>query len=227
MREHWETKRPGVRTLTARPFLRRYFPGYDVYMWLDSDIWVQTPEAINTMLAGAAKSPALYIACELDRCYTTFFQSAEQWGVFNSWYATNYDAATTGAMALKPMLNAGVFAMNHNAPHWDAWAEIYAGVLQKTTGLDDKTFMADQLGLNIMLYLRGFPHVVMPASFNWLTYYALPKIDGAGQYVEPLPPHRVISQFHLTRPNKAQVETLEYLDGRVVERSLLFSAKKP
>ncbi|MGH6976466.1 MAG: hypothetical protein ACREED_05505 [Stellaceae bacterium] len=31
----------------AFPFLRRYFPGYDVYLWLDGDTWVQDAEAIE------------------------------------------------------------------------------------------------------------------------------------------------------------------------------------
>src|ERR1700743_1931724 len=37
MRQQWETARPGLRALTAQPYLRRYFPGYDFYIWLDAD----------------------------------------------------------------------------------------------------------------------------------------------------------------------------------------------
>ncbi len=71
VREAWEKEKPGFRTLTARPFLRRYFPGYDVYIWIDADIWVQTPEAIDAMMASASGSNAIHLACEFDRSYLT------------------------------------------------------------------------------------------------------------------------------------------------------------
>ena len=66
----WEQKMPGFRSMTARPFLRDYFPGYDVYLWMDGDTWAQTPEAIDTMLAGASADEAVYIASEIDRDYS-------------------------------------------------------------------------------------------------------------------------------------------------------------
>src|SRR5437764_15468484 len=35
------------RAMTARPHLRRYFPGYDLYLWLDAEIWVQEWTAVE------------------------------------------------------------------------------------------------------------------------------------------------------------------------------------
>jgi lipopolysaccharide biosynthesis glycosyltransferase len=226
-RELWEKEKPGFRTLTARPFLRRYFPGYDVYIWIDADVWVQTPEAIDTLIACASRSPAIHIACELDRSYKTFFQSAAIWQIFRDWYQANYGEAIASTMTLKPMLNAGVFAMSKDSPLWDAWRDIYTGVLQKQNELTTKAFMADQLGLNILLYMQNMPYELLPATFNWLTFYALPKFDPAtGLYVEPSPPYRPISHIHLTRPIKIQVEKFQCLDGTEVERPLTFSGRK-
>jgi lipopolysaccharide biosynthesis glycosyltransferase len=225
-REEWEAKRPGVRTLTARPFLRRYFPGYDLYIWLDADVWVQTPEAINTIIAEAGRIPAMFIACELDRCYTAFFENAEIWQKFAGWYQTNFSPEITGAMTLKPMLNAGVFALLAESPVWDAWRDMYSAALQNTTTFNDHTFMADQLGLNILLYQKAMPFVTLPASFNWLTFFALPKLDRATNLlVEPLPPYRPISQIHLTRPKKNVPEKIQCTDGSWVERVLTYSGQ--
>jgi hypothetical protein len=229
-RSAWEAAKPGFRTLTARLFMRRYFPGHDVYMWMDADVWAQTPEAITTMVTAAARSEAIHIACELDRCYHTFFDSAAIWHIFRDWYASNYDEATAAAMTLKPMLNAGVWTMRHDSPVWAAWVDIYESALQRLTSATDKSFMADQLGLNILLYLKKLPHVLMPAYYNWITFYALPMFDPAsGLYVEPAPPYRPISQLHLTRPIKTQVEQLLCTDGQTVERDLTFKGlqKRP
>jgi lipopolysaccharide biosynthesis glycosyltransferase len=225
-REHWESKRPGIRTLTARPFLRRYFPGYDLYIWLDADVWVQTPDAIDTIIIEAQKSQAIFIAPELDRCYSPFFESVLIWEKYASWYQTNFPQQTAAAMTLKPMLNAGVFALLAQSPIWDAWRDMYTEALQRTSEFNDHTFMADQLGLNILLYLKGMKFSAMPAAFNWLTIFALPKLDReTNMLVEPLPPYRPISQIHLTRPQKNVVEKIQCTDGSWTERKLTFSGR--
>src|SRR5215470_17824863 len=36
---------PVYRAQTARPHLRKYFPGFDLYIWLDADCWVQDWQA--------------------------------------------------------------------------------------------------------------------------------------------------------------------------------------
>src|SRR5262249_20703426 len=36
----------GYKALTARPFLPRYFPGFDLYLWIDGDCWVQQGDAL-------------------------------------------------------------------------------------------------------------------------------------------------------------------------------------
>ena len=35
------------KILTIRPFLKKYFPGYDTYIWLDADTWVQGNDFIS------------------------------------------------------------------------------------------------------------------------------------------------------------------------------------
>lgn len=226
LRAKWEVEKPGHRTLTARPYLRNYFPGYDVYMWIDADIWVQTPLAIDTMLAAAAVSPAIHMSLEFDRGYSRFFQHAGIWQVYRDWYKASFGDDVAAAMTLKPMLNAGVFAMSKSSPVWEAWANIYAETLRRATDAMPQNFMADQLGLNIVLYLQNMPYAVMPANFNWMTFYALPKLDKAtGLYVEPLPPYAPISQFHLTQKIKEQIEKIECLDGATIERPLTWRGR--
>jgi len=223
----WEAHKPGFRALSSKLFMRRYFPGYDVYMWMDADVWVQTPDAINSMLKAAAETKAIYIACELDRSYKTFFEHAGIWQVFRDWYKVNYGEPIAAAMTLKPMLNVGVWAMAKDSPVWEEWIQIHSEALQRLTAATDTSFMAEQLGLNILAYIKKVPHVVMPATFNWMTFHALPMLDKKkGVYVEPLPPYAPISQFHLTRPIKEQVETIACTDGTTVQRPLTYRALK-
>lgn len=227
MREVWEAQKGSIRTLTARPFLRRYFPDYDVYVWIDADIWAQTPDALNALIAEASNSPALCIASEMDRCYGTYFTNMEVWQHFNKWYKVCYGEQVAATMTFKPMLNAGVWAMNKGSPVWDAWAELYTSFLQTvTTGIDAANFMADQLALNMLIYMNGLPCCVMPSSFNWLAFiYAMPKFDEQrGLYVEPYLPHRPISQFHLAGKDKFLPRRIEMLSGKIIEQPLTYRA---
>ena len=226
-RGQWEAARPGLRALTAQPFLRRYFPGYDFYIWLDADIWVQTPEAIDAMMDEASRTQTVFIAPELDRCYPAFFEDAQVWKRFGDWYHANFSPEIAGSMMLKPMLNVGMLAMTKDSPAWDAWATLYTESLQKVKPLNEANFMAHQLSFNIVLSQQKIPQQIMPASFNWLTFYVIPKLDRVtNMLVEPLPPYRPISQIHLTRPGKNAIEKVQCTDGSWVERKLTFSGIK-
>ncbi|MEJ1977678.1 MAG: hypothetical protein WDN49_17780 [Acetobacteraceae bacterium] len=44
-----ETHSAMLRSFLARPFLREYFPGYDVYVWIDSDVWLQDVRVLGTI----------------------------------------------------------------------------------------------------------------------------------------------------------------------------------
>jgi len=72
----WEyglTARDGMRdpfrAILAKPLLRKFFPGCEVYQHLDADARVQDWSAIEHYLAGA-ESGALAITTEIHRAYT-------------------------------------------------------------------------------------------------------------------------------------------------------------
>lgn len=220
-RARWEQMRPAYRAQTSRPFLRDYFSGYDVYMWMDADSWAQTPDAIDTMLSEAAASDALHIASEIDRAYTPYFLSSQPWSYHLDWYRANYPAEMVQAIFPRPMLNVGVFALRADAPAWKPWAELYAFALNRVQEMSDKQFMCDQLSLNMAVYLNGLPLRVMPAEYNWLTLYALPAYDETrAHYVRPTAPREVISVMHLTHKGKLEAQEIRSATGAPLLRAL-------
>ena len=44
-----------MRAVTVRPFLPRYLPGYNIYVWIDADAWVQEEFAVARLVDGAAQ----------------------------------------------------------------------------------------------------------------------------------------------------------------------------
>jgi lipopolysaccharide biosynthesis glycosyltransferase len=224
-RTDWERQAPFYRAMTARPYLCDYFPGYDALMWMDADTWAQTPEAIETMLPAAAADDALYIVSEFDRDYRPYFQGSQPWDYHLKWYMANFPADMVHKIFPRPMLNSGVMALAPRAPVWKKWQSVFTQCLQRLPQLGRENFMAEQLSLNMAVYLEGLPLKIMPAEFNWLALYALPVIDEkTSRYVRPTPPRGPLSVLHVTLNKKLGEVDLMTTGGKTVRRALTFSA---
>jgi len=183
----------GYKALTARPFLPRYFPGFDLYFWIDGDCWVQQGDAIALFLA-AARTGALAVAPEIHRSMRHYHHA---WGEFSAVcggaYEACFDKATAERLIRYPMINAGIFALRADAPHWAGWAEVYGKALQRSTDL------TDQLALNVLVYDMGFMHEPLPSRCNWPVHHATPAWDAErGLFVEPAMPYEPLGILHMT-----------------------------
>jgi hypothetical protein len=140
----------GYKALTARPFLPRYFPGFDLYLWIDGDCWVQQGDAL-ALFQRAARTGALAVAPEIHRSMRHYRHA---WGEFSSIngaaYEACFDKETAERLIRYPLINAGVFALKADAPHWGGWADVMGEALQRSTS------MTDQVALNVLVYDKGF-----------------------------------------------------------------------
>lgn len=183
----------GYKALTARPFLPRYFPGFDLYLWIDGDCWVQQGDAIALFLA-AARTGALAVAPEIHRSMRHYHHAwAEFSAVCGAAYESCFDKATADRLVRYPMINAGVFALTSGAPHWQGWATVLGEALQRSTD------MTDQMALNVLVYDQGFACEPLPSRCNWPVHHATPAWDaGRGLFVEPAMPYDPLGILHLT-----------------------------
>ena len=200
----------GYKALTARPFLPRYFPGFDLYFWIDADCWVQQGDAIALFLA-AARTGALAVAPEIHRSMRHYKHAWNEFaGVCGPAYAACFGKDVAERLIRYPMINAGVFALAAGAPHWAGWAEIYGAALQHSPDL------TDQLALNVLVYDKGFAHEPLPSRCNWPIHHATPAWDeDRGLFVEPAMPWDPLGILHMTIYTKK----LATLDVREVSGS--------
>ena len=183
----------GYKALTARPFLPRYFPGFDLYLWIDGDCWVQQGDAISLFLA-AARSGALAVAPEIHRSMRHYHHA---WGEFSAVcgaaYESCFDRQTAERLVRYPMINAGVFALEAGAPHWAGWARLLGEALQRSTD------MTDQMALNVLVYDKGFRYEPLPSRCNWPVHHATPAWDAERSlFVEPAMPYDPLGIIHMT-----------------------------
>ena len=189
--EQLRARKPHLRALTVRPFLPRYFPGYDLYLWIDADAWVQEQFALDWLWAAAATG-ALAAVPHVDRAYRQSPHIIE-WRMQQM--QAGFGTAAAEQALWNPYFNAGVFALRADAPHWRLWEKHFLEGL--TAG--KSIFCCDQSALNHMLWNENLPVHPLPALCNWLCHLAQPDFDFEHQkFREPFSPQNAIGILHLT-----------------------------
>jgi tetratricopeptide (TPR) repeat protein len=119
-------------------------------------------------------------------------------------------------------LNAGVFALDHSAPHWDLWAQWLAGACRRCC-----TLLTDQQVLNVISYLGGiFERMeLLPAWCNWTCHFGFPLWDPDRRLlVENYMPRHPIGIVHLTVREKNRYHIINSTRGDDVCCHMLFPA---
>lgn len=205
----------------ARAFLPRHAPGFDTYVWLDADTWMQDGAVLHWLVKAAAEGGMALIE-EHHSAYKKVHdqqEASEKARMIDGYYG-HADAARYG---LTPSLNSGVFALRADAPHWAVWGQEMAALLGRTV-----TRFVDQAALERTIHAHGLLAVYLPARANWLVSQAIPAFCAdRGRLVDPLPPHDPLWVIHLALGAKDLQICLPFLDGRSMVTTLRLSAVGP
>jgi acyl carrier protein len=180
-----------VQALTCRPFLPAYFPGADVYVWLDADAWVQEWDAV-ALFVRACEDLSIAVCPEVDRAYSCFYDrgGAQRW--WHACYARAFGGHVANQFWRHPGISAGAFAAKAASPAWQVWAEYLQQGLQRTVDAVDQTALA------VAIYREAVASSFVPAEAHWLCQYARPRVDAeTGHLLHPMPPHRRLGILHL------------------------------
>lgn len=231
VRPGWDVDFPGradapetLKAQVARPFLRRHFPSYESYLWIDADAWLQDWRVVELYLRAAGQD-RLAITPEIDRAYKRHYKRPKLFGRTLAWktYREAFGWRVADRLGRNPMVNCGVFALHRDAPHWNAWARVMTRVLRRT-----RFFFVEQVALNYVIFAERLPVNFLPAYCNWMPGDAAPAFDAArGLFVEPYAPHEVIGVMHLAgEEQKNRPFTLDRLDGGTVATSLRYAGSR-
>ena len=212
--------KPYERAFVARPFLRDYFPGYDIYIWIDSDVWLQGWWVIDAYCEGARRT-GFAIAHERERAYV--FQ-----GWLLAWFAKHmvhgYGWLNAAWLLSRPHLNAGLFALRADSPHWALWVQHYQAAWDRTGVFNPH----DQFSINRLVH-GGFlrrPKAetsILPPRYNWICDRGTPMWDDdAALLCEPYAPYRPIGALHLAGPGKTKAYTVKRTRGGSFEARLVY-----
>ena len=201
------------KSLVVRPFLRRIFPGYNVYMMSDTDIWFQTADCVKTFIAYAADyAPKIVIVPTVDTSYRFNYSdySQENYGRFTNliklWYEAAYGEEVAIRMYGRALFSAGLFALHHDSHLWGLWAKEFETVFNRD--FTDKMWavhLSEQCALNKVIYETG-DFVPLTAAYNYNCHIGTLKRDEpSGQVVIDYPPFTEIGAVHLTYSSKFMI----------------------
>ena len=236
----WNIKVPAFKVMgkewlksqVSRAFLPKYFPGYEKYLWIDADAWVNKWEALDLYFRGS-NANKLAISTSADRSYGRVLRADWLIGSIAKVKSQNYKHAKSSGfsetvarkIALMPHLNIGVFCLNADAPHWVVWQKNLKQALSS-----GKIFGSEQVAMNIAIYVDDLEIEILPAYCNWTLINRL-KFDTVNNtLVEPYLPNHEIGIMHLAgktsdvvRFNKNHLSEIKTLEGKIIKKSLRFS----
>ena len=190
-----------ARSFLVRPFLPDYFPGHDIYVWIDSDVWFQNGAGFDGYVDGALRH-GIAVAHERERAYA-MDPRLFAWGVKHA--VRGFGVSDGVRLVAQPQINAGIFAIARDAPAWQAWARAYEAAIGRTR----RVAPYDQVSLNATIYSRPASRAGSPApkiltpAWNWICSRGAPMWhDGLGMFCKPYPPYDPVHAVHLAGPGK-------------------------
>lgn len=193
--EKLRCKQPELRALTVRPFLPQYFPGYDIYLWIDADAWVQERFALEWLLAGASGGQLAAVP----QVHHAYLQREKMFNWRMQRMHACFGENAARRLQWSSYFNAGVFALRSDAPHWVLWAKWFNFGLKATNG----KLCCDQTALNQAICAERLPITALSPLCNWLCHLALPRFDAARRrFCEPTAPGHSIGILHLSADSK-------------------------
>ncbi len=212
--------RPLELAFLVRPFLPEYFPGHEIYCWIDSDVWLQNEEAVLSLVEGA-RSEGMAIAHENERAYR-FQRWLFLWTAKH--FILGYGPLRGLWLLSRPHLNAGMFAIRAGAPHWAAWARRYKAAIDRT----GKITPHDQFALNQAVYQDRLTTRLLDAGANWICDRGVPMWnDEAGAFCRPYAPHKIISAIHLAGPGKRTAYSIRRTSGGSFTTMIRYGVRPP
>jgi hypothetical protein len=217
--DHGADVSPIIDGLLARAKIPDYFPGAEIYLWLDADLWIQDWAAIEAYVDGAARL-GFSIAAEVDRAYSMPMVLHTHGRFF-----AQYGFEDPRPLLAKSPLNAGAFAGRAGATHWQAWWREANQAFERPhdAAVD---FYLDQAALNVVIHRDGLPPAILPATHNWACHWALPAVSDDGMTLhEPLYPHALLKIVHLAAHTKHGIFQLATVGNGRSSRSLRYEAR--
>ena len=214
----------------SRFFLDLYFPGYENYIWMDSDTWIACPNTFDYYIQGSNQR-GFAITPQVDRASPKLVNIKWFMNIpskINSINFKNISKSISKDLAKKYAghytLNAGCFAYNKK---YDGMKIIKKNL--NTASRKGRLFGSDQVALAISLFEDNLDFELLPSYCNWLCEHHMPKFSlDKNTFVEPYIPNHNIGVMHLAGLDEDRsgnvFHKISTTDKKIIEKSLRYKS---
>ena len=187
-----------VAYLGVKTRLPELMPGFDTYVWMDGDTWLQNIDGIHQAVEGAQHA-SVAAACQADANYwarrTVTNHTIRA-------YMSIYGEEETRKWAVFPMIKSGVFAAQASSPLWTQWLNELSLSRRNQNGRDNQ-YYSDQIPLHRLICSGRISFHPMRAVNNWLISKSQPIVDMKTRKLRaPSVPWEELNIIHLADPAK-------------------------
>jgi len=197
--------------MTCRPFIPELFPGYEAYMWIDSDIRFLHPDGFNQYMESLIQPRcSIAIASESEPAYCFNHVPAFANAYHEQKYArlcAAFGEEVANYLRYTLPFNAGIFAAPADSPLWSR----YKRNLDRTLALPYNAMREQDAMLVSIVEVQDV--VRMPSVANWVCSARMPAVDdriGGRVFLNPDKPTEKILVAHLAASSKPV-----FLDGKM------------
>lgn len=198
-----------IGAMICRPMVPSLLPGYETYIWMDSDTWIQCPQSVIAFEAAAryggdkiaisSTDPWVYGLNDVQR--TQFEQYSR------TWYGALFGATLAASYCRRKILNSGFFALSAGSKLWKSWEREVLRFYGRPHPDRFVVHVAEQTALNYVCYQTG-QYVEFNSVHNFNCHIAAAtNIDGVVR-VAAAPAH-TIGVVHLTASGRHGAEYVE------------------
>ena len=217
----------------AKVHLDKILSGSEYIIWVDSDAWFQTTEAID-IIKSVLKKNKLAIVSQASRFIPNTMIVKKFFGSlffiknipYKNAKRANLSKDIIEGLVSSPNLNAGVFGLPKKAPHWKR-LRLWQDKLLKTTRT--RIFTITQTSLAIISYCEKLPYEAIPERCNYMGPYLWS--NKLKKFIEYYAPYEPISIIHMVgrdemRINKFfKIPMLDENDHKI-KKSLRYGAQQ-
>ena len=178
--------------LVVKPKIPEFFPGFDTYVWLDGDTWLQNAVGIDHLLH-CAQLADICMAPEADPDY--FRRQVPDPHTINV-YLSLFGREEMERHVHFTMLNAGVFSARADSRMWAKWKQALSELREHAN--EQNPYFSDQIPLHRLVSLGELTVHPLKAVNNWLAYHAYPAFNfERRRLLTPTFPHQEINILYL------------------------------
>lgn len=186
--------------LLYRPVAPALFPGHDIYVHIDADMWVQHRDGLMNYIDVCAAHPDKVVVTPcVDYSYASEYRKdGSHVGAMFRMYADLYGREVAEQYYGRPVLSAGMYAVHRDHPFWGTWKREMDRSYDTITSVDTDRTGSDQSTMNYLLQ-QDFGFIPLSAYHNYNCHVGFPYRRRSDELVRVgFPPHDPIGVVHLT-----------------------------